>query len=399
MINNTKKIGYRAFLILAIMLLTLMLVTDCNKQNRHGGKPFTPNPVILDKQEVKILATGDEAPAFALPDINGKLISLQDFADVKVLVVAFICNHCPTAQAYEDRLIKFTEDYKPRDVAVVAINPTSPHALLPEECGYSDMDDSFDNMKIRAKAKGYNFPYLYDGDDQAVSIQYGPQATPHFFVFDDQRKLRYSGRMDGIERPGTANGEDLRLAVDQVLDGEEVTKSRTKSFGCSIKWSWKSDWTEKINQQWQERPVNLEKIDFAGVDTLMDNNSEKLRLLNIWASWCTPCVIELPELVMLQRNYGGRDFEFITLSTDKPDKFDETLKVLKEKHLPVQNFIISVDDTYQLIEAIDPEWSGALPYTLLIEPGGKVVYKSQGIVDLLELKRAIVEHPMMGRYF
>jgi len=143
----------------------------------------------------------------------------------------------------------------------------------------------------------------------------------------------------------------------------------------------------------------LNKIDFAGVDTLVDNNSEKLRLLNIWASWCTPCVIELPELVMLQRNYGGRDFEFITLSTDKPDKFDETLKVLKEKHLPVQNFIISVDDTYQLIEAIDPEWSGALPYTLLIEPGGKVVYKSQGIVDLLELKRAIVEHPMMGRYF
>ncbi|MFP4548813.1 MAG: redoxin family protein [Fidelibacterota bacterium] len=394
-----KNITYSTFLTVTLIFLTAIIMMDCNKHNIDDKEAFTPDPVILEKQEVKMLETGDNAPVFSLPDIHGKTVSIDDFDDAKILVVAFICNHCPTAQAYEDRLIAFTEEYKEKNVAVVAINPTSPYALLPEECGYSDLDDKFENMKIRAETKGYNFPYLYDGDNQAISIQYGPQATPHFFVFDDQRKLRYSGRMDGTERPGTANGEDLRLAVDQVLAGEEVTNPRTKSFGCSIKWSWKSDWTEKMNKEWQERPVTLKKTNIAGIDTLLTNTSNKLRLINIWASWCSPCVIELPELVLLQRYYGGRAFEFITLSTDKPDKFDETLKLLKEKHLPVRNFIYSGADTDQFIETIDPEWSGALPFTLLIEPGGKIVYKTQGIVHLLELKRAIVKHPMVGRYF
>ena len=114
---------------------------------------------------------------------------------------------------------------------------------------------------------------------------------------------------------------------------------------------------------------------------------------------CAPCVAEYPDLVELQRWYGARNFEFVSLSADKPEHIDKALNFLKKAHSPVQNYLYDGEDNYKLIEAVDPKWNGALPYTLLVEPGGKVVYSYQGPVDLLELKRAIVEHPLMGRYY
>jgi thiol-disulfide isomerase/thioredoxin len=385
------------YLLLAVIMSQLFF--SCKTERKQSDVGFVPNPVILDERDVFPLQTGDKAPDFRLPDMYGKFVSSDDFKDARVLVVTFICNHCPTAQAYEDRLILFTEEYRNKGVSVVAINPTSMAGLLPEECGYSDLDDSFETMSLRAEFKGYNFPYLYDGDDQAVSISFGPQATPHVMVFDEERKLRYSGRLDAIERPGEANAEDLRLAVDQILEGEEVTNPVTKSFGCSIKWSWKSDWADKVNKEWLSRPVELKKIDNDNIESLLANSSGKLLLINVWATWCAPCIIELPDLALLQRYYGNRAFELITISADQTDKADNVLKMLKDKHLPVQNFLFNSNDKYMLIEAIDPEWSGALPYTLLIEPGGNVIFKHQGILDILALKRVIVEHPLLGRYF
>ncbi|MFD2519735.1 TlpA family protein disulfide reductase [Emticicia soli] len=131
----------------------------------------------------------------------------------------------------------------------------------------------------------------------------------------------------------------------------------------------------------------------------MLNESDKLRLINVWATWCGPCILEYTDFLELQRMYGARDFEFISLSADKPDKKDKALKFLQSKHSGVKNYIFSGDDTYKLIEALDPNWNGALPYTLLVEPGGKVIYSLQGSIESLKLKKMIVEHPKIGRYF
>src|ERR1700748_1718842 len=112
----------------------------------------------------KTLAIGAAAPDFNLPGIDGKTYTLTSFKSAKVLVVVFMCNHCPTSQAYENRVIKLTSDYGPKGVSVVAINPNNPASLRLDELGYSDLGDSFDEMKIRANDAKFNFPYLYDGD-------------------------------------------------------------------------------------------------------------------------------------------------------------------------------------------------------------------------------------------
>ena len=350
--------------------------------------------------EPKTLEIGSKAPDFRLLGVDGKRYTLKNFDKAKVLVVIFSCNHCPTAQAYEERIIALANDYKSRGVELAVISSSNVNALNYWELGWSDIGDSYDEMKIRAAEKKFPYPYLYDGDDQKAALAYGPVATPHSFVFDKDRILKYVGRIDGSEKPGTGKGEDIRNAIDGVLSGAIVKNPVTKVFGCSIKWSWKDEATKKLYKEWSELPVTLEEIDAKGVTELIKNNtSEKVRLINIWASWCGPCILEFPDLVIIDRMYRGRAFEFISISADKLTQKDNVLKFLKKQEASNKNYIFNKDNVYELIEAVDPQWQGALPYTIVIEPGGKVIYRKQDTIDPLSMKKLIVGSSYIGRYF
>jgi peroxiredoxin len=351
-------------------------------------------------QEHKTLAIGSAAPDFELPAVDGKTYTLASFSNSKVLVIVFTCNHCPTAQAYEDRIIQLTADYSGNDVAVVAIMPNDPHSITLSELDYTDLSDSFEEMKIRAKEKQFNFPYLYDGDTQATAKAYGPAVTPHVFIFDEARKLRFQGRIDDVENPAkTPKHFDTRNAIEALIANKEVATPTTKVFGCSTKWKEKSGWIVKAQEEWAKEPVQLNDIDVAGIKNLLKNDSGKLRLINIWATWCGPCITEFPEFITMNRMYRKRDFEFISISADDPAKKEKALQFLKKQQASNANYIFSIDDKYQLIEAVDPNWQGALPYTILVEPGGKIVYARQGIIDPLQMKKTIIEHPLLGRYY
>ncbi|MFY0628490.1 MAG: redoxin domain-containing protein [Reichenbachiella sp.] len=390
-------------------LVIILVLSACSIQEKSSNDEvretetsdafFTANPMDVDEQDVVALKVGQLAPDFNLPGTDGKFWQLSDFKDSKVLVIIFTCNHCPTAQAYEDRMIELTKDYKEKGVQVIAISPNSINGILLNELGYSDLGDSFEDMIVRANDKQYNFPYLYDGDTHEASLKYGPVATPHAYVFDEERKLTYIGRLDKSEKPGTANAEDLRGAIESTLKGEPVAVNTTKTFGCSIKWAWKNEYAKKVNKEWKEKEVTLKDIDVDGLKLLMKNETEGLRLVNLWATWCGPCVIEYPEFVDIHRMFEGRGFEFVSVSADNMESKGKALKFLQKKNSALTNYIFSESDKYALIEAIDPDWDGALPYTALVEPGGKVVYKKMGSIDPFELKKTIVEHPSIGRYY
>jgi thiol-disulfide isomerase/thioredoxin len=335
----------------------------------------------------KTLEIGAQAPDFSLPGVDDKTYHLSDFASSKVLVVVFSCNHCPTAQAYQDRLMDIYNNYSPKGVALVVISPNSSKSLNLWEQGWSDLGDELEDMKIRAGDKGFKFPYLYDGGDQKVSIAYGPVATPHAFVFDRNRKLQYVGCIDPSMENGKA--ETLRSAIDAVLEGKKIDNPVTKVFGCSTKWAWKTAETNKLYKQWSELPVTLESIDADGIKELIANKSENLRLINVWASWCGPCVMEFPDLVIIDRIYRSRNFEFISINADKLSRKDNVLKFLQKNEASNKNYIFNSDNNSALVEAVDPEWSGALPYSLLIEQGGKIIYRIQGPVNTVGVRKLI----------
>ena len=352
-----------------------------------------------EHKEPSTLAIGSAAPDFRLRGVDGKFYSLKDFSKAEVLVIIFSCNHCPTAQAYEQRIIDLDRDYKSKNVKVVMISPNSPKAVSLSELGYTDLGDTYEEMKIRAGERGFSFPYLYDGDEQKTALTYGPVATPHCFVFDKNRLLRYAGRVDSSEKPGTGKGEDIRTAIDAVLSGNAVNPSTTKVFGCSIKWSWKDESVQRIYKQWSELPVAIDEIDVAGIKDLVKNSSTKLRLINFWATWCGPCITEFPDLVVIDRMYRGRPFEFITVSADNPENKADVLGFLKEQQASNKNFIFKNSNVYEMIEAVDPDWQGGLPYTMIIEPGGKIIYKGQNTIDPQQIKKLIVENKFIGRYY
>jgi len=346
---------------------------------------------------VPTLAVGATAPDFDLPGVDGKRYTLASFEDAKVLVLVFTANHCPTAQAYEERIEKLHADFAPRGVAVVLVSPNDPLALRLDEQGYTDLGDTLEEMKLRAKDRGWTMPYLYDGETEAMSRQYGPVATPHVFVFDSARKLRYAGRVDDNENPAKAKTQDARDAIEAVLAGKPVPVATTKTFGCSVKWSDKRASVEEGFEKWAQEPVTLDAVDETAIRTIAKGDAKKLRLVNVWATWCGPCVIEFPDLVSLNRIYRGRDFEVVTINADNPDKRAKALEFLKEQQASMRNVAFDRGDPYALIEAVDPKWPGALPYTLLVAPGGKVIYRSDGQLEMRSVRRAIVG--WLGRYY
>lgn len=173
------------------------------------------------------LKIGGKAPDFRLPGVDGKAYSLSDFKGKKILVVVFMCNHCPYVQAYLERIKAIQSDFGVKSVQVVGINSN-------DEVNYPD--DSFEKMIEMNKSKKLNFPYLRD-EDQSVASAYGAQCTPECFVFDADRKLSYHGRIDdNYKDENTVKTYDLRNAINALIHNQKVTIELTPAIGCSIKW-------------------------------------------------------------------------------------------------------------------------------------------------------------------
>jgi len=336
------------------------------------------------------LAPGSPAPDFKLPGVDGRNYTLRDFRDAKILVVIFTCNHCPTAQAYEGRIRQIVDEYRPRGVAFVAINPNHAESVRFDEMGYTDLDDTFESMKIRAKDRHFNLPYLDDGPTEAVAREYGPAATPHVFIFDLARRLRYQGRIDDSEREDLVKSTDTRNALEALLAGKEPPVTGTKVFGCSIKWADKArsnlEWLEKVRRE----QVTLESADAASLSELRTRRSGRIRVVNVWATWCGPCAAEFDELIETNLRFRHRDFEMVTVAAQYPDEKEKVLGFLQKHHASTRNLIFAENDKYKNIEALDPEWTGALPHTMVIGADGEILYRQTGELDFLTLRRVIV---------
>lgn len=338
-----------------------------------------------------VLPIGSPLPDFKLPGVDGKTYTPADFAAAKLLVVVFTSNHCPTAQAYEGRIKQIVTDYAARGVAVVGINPNSAAAVRFDEMGYTDLGDTFAEMKQRAEHARFNFPYIDDGIEQEVTEKFGALVTPHVFIFDAARKLRFQGRIDNSEREDLAKQHDTRDAIEALLAGREPAVTTTRVFGCSIKWKDKIPDNERWMAKVATEPVKLERADAAALKALRANaGTGKIRLVNVWATWCGPCVSEFDELIEQNLRFRQRGFEMVTLAAQFPDEEAKVLKFLQDKHASTRNLIFGETDKYALIEAFDKEWNGELPYTLLIGTDGKVLYRESGSLDFLALRRAIV---------
>jgi peroxiredoxin len=352
---------------------------------------FAQEPRLTPRANTEhpILPAGSAAPDFELRGVDDKVHRLSDYR-APILVVMFISNHCPTSQLYEGRMKKLVDDYQSKGVDFVAIQPNDPKSVLLSELGYTDVSDSLEEMKIRAKHRHFNFPYLYDGETQSVTEAYGAQATPHVFIFDKERKLRYEGRIDSAQRESLVKVQDARAALDALLAGQPVAVAHTPAFGCSTKWKSKAGGQAQEMKRIEAELVTVEPATAADLKKLRSNPTEKVLLVNFWATWCGPCLTEFPGLETTYRMFRRRNFDLVTVSTNYPDERAGVLKILQQQHASSRNLHFASEDTYALQAAFEAKWDAGVPFTMVIAPGGKVLFQQQGEVDIIALRRIIL---------
>jgi peroxiredoxin len=340
-----------------------------------------------------ILKIGQPAPDFNLPGIDGKTHSLNEYASSRILAIIFTCDHCPVAQMYEKRIKQLTTDYKDKGVAIVAINPNDPKAVHLSEMGYTDVGDSLAEMKIRAQYRHFNFPYLSDGATQSVALKYGPTATPHAFIFDQQRKLRYEGRIDSNPREELATKHEARAAIDALLADRPIRVTDAPAVGCSTKWAYKEAGAQAEVAGQEREPVTVQLASVDQLKTLRQNSGKgKLLLLDFWATWCAPCVAEFPELQKMYRMYRQRAIDIVTVSINAPDEKEMVLKFLNQQHAFNRNLLLNSEDAADAVFVFGSGWTGGVPFTALIGMKGELLYKAQGQVNTLEVKRSILKN-------
>jgi peroxiredoxin len=393
----------RRFLPLVAALATIAVVASAGSAASNPLLDASGNPAGF-----RTLAIGDAAPDFTLPGIDGRDWSLSDFAEADVLMVLFTSNHCPTSHGIEKRLQRLRDDFRADSFALVAINPNHPEGLSLDELGYGEYNDSFEDMKPYAESNGWDFPYLYDGETQKVARAYGCLATPHVFVFDRERRLRYAGRFDDSRfvEDESVKSPDARNAVEALLAGREVPVALTRPHGCSTKWREKSVTNRAVEAAWTQIPVVMERIDADGVKALRANPTNKHRLINVWATWCAPCVEEFPILVSLSRQFDMRDFELVTISLDLPAQQERARAFLQRQGAGLSkrvqpsveregrktnHYLFTGASQDDLAAVLDTEWPGPVPHTILVAPGGEIVWRHNGMVEHAAARAAIVE--------
>jgi peroxiredoxin len=349
-------------------------------------------PLTALAVEHPVLPLGSAAPGFSLPGVDGKIHKLSDYASNKVLAVLFTCDHCPNAQMYEGRVTQLYNDYKDKGVAVVAISPNDPKAIRIDELDSSDVSDTLDEMKIRVAYKHLQYPYLYDGDTEAVSRAYGPQASPHIFIFDQQRKLRYEGAIDDSYRIEFVKRHYALDAINALLADQEVAVKHTGAFGCSTKWSDKEAanvaFMEKLNAQ----PVSIDTVSADTLKALHKNADGNVRLIQFWSTRCSACLEEFAGIQDIYRMYSDRNFELVVVSMNKPDEKPVVTQWLEKAHATSRNLLFDSENTAALQKAFDPKWEARpeIPYTILLDADGNVLYQTDKPVDQLKLRRTIL---------
>src|ERR1700722_478337 len=387
MVNRFSKSGIALTAVPALFIISIAALAQ-----QQVGSGTKAAPLVRPANGHPVLVVGSPAPEFSLPGVDGKVHKLSDFKKSPYLMVLFICDHCPTSQLYEFRMMKLVADYKDKGVAAVAIQPNDPSAIRLSELGYTDVSDSMEEMKIRAAFRHFNFPYLYDGETQSVSNAFGVVATPHVFIFDKERKLRYEGRIDNAQRESLVKTQDARAALDELLAGKPVTVTHTGAFGCSTKWKSKIDSQVAERKMIEGEPVKLDMVSVDELKTLRSNPSSKVTVVTFWSTSSAPSVKAMAGLLETYRMYRRRDFDVVTVAMNRPDQKGAVMKVLQEQHAASRNVQVSSTDVVALETAFDARWDPAAPFKRAIAPGGRVIYEQQGDLDVIAVRRAVLSN-------
>jgi len=361
-------------------------------------------------------AIGGAAPDFTLKDLDNKTHSLKDHRG-QTAVIVFISTECPFSNAYTDRLRAIAGDYASKNVALIGIN--------------SNPAESPAQIREHARENKLDFAILKDEGSRTADA-YGATRTPEVFVVDAAGVLRYSGRIDNSKDTARVNRNDLREALDEMIAGKPVSVAKTKSFGCPIKMLRKNNAVSGGEQPGveetsftrsndplrfassfvpQKKPAaktavtkkpaaktaaakkpaakaapTVALLKPADFNKFKHAANGKVLVINFWATWCGPCVVEFPEFVALDKQYRDQGVKIVGISADDiPDIKPKVIPFVKQQKAMFDILVQDTEDPQEMIDVVHKDWQGILPATFVYDKQGNLIYKRFGIIDRDEL--------------
>ena len=380
------------YLILAVFaaVSTLAVAQTTPTPDRAAAAAERERIAMQTNLEHPLMPIGTPAPDFALKGTDDKIHTLAEFSKGKVLVVMFESVHCPVSENYEGRMRALYDTYHAKGVEFVAINPNNPKAVRLDELGYTDLTDAPADMKVRVRDRHIPWPYVSDGETQTTAQKFGAVATPHVFIFDEDRKLRYEGRIDDNQNEKLVKVHDAQDAIEALLSGGAVAVPHRPAFGCSTKWLSKSGDVERETARIHAEPVELTPASVADVTALRGNAGDKVTVIHFWSTATPNDQKNFEDLQTTYRMYRGRSYNYVTVNTDTTAKTGKATDFLHSEYASSKNLQLSPADLKAVQAAFGTTWHPNEEFTAVIAPGGKLVYAHKGPVDILEVRHAVL---------
>jgi peroxiredoxin len=327
-----------------------------------------------NKNAITAVAVGRTAPDFTLKDVNGQSYSLNNFRG-RITVVAFISTQCPISNEYNERMRSIAQDYGTEKVAFLGIN--------------SNFTESRAEIKAHAGKNNLIFPILKD-ESNKVADAFGAQRTPEIFVIDAEGTVRYHGRIDDSRDLRRVKRQDLREALNELRAGKTPTLSEGKAFGCLIKRVQNKKEVKASEIKAKNFEPKIGRIKPADYNKYKDTAKGKVLVVNFWATYCGPCVVEFPEFVMIDQKYRDKGVKIVAISADEiADIKPKVIPFIKEQNARFEVLVQETDDPQEMIDVVDKNWQGVLPATYVYDKQGNKILTRYGIIDREQLVGAI----------
>ena len=335
-------------------------------------------------------------PTFSLMGTSGQVYTQADFDDKRILALVFMSNHCKVSQLFQNHINDLSKQFE-KEATILAISPNYEQAILPDELAYSDLGDSFEEMKKRAIRLNYNFPYLYDGEKQHLTRAIGVKITPTVYLYDEKRELFYVGRIGNIDSPDKRETSELYLAIMRALEEKEVAFKRTKVFGTSIKTKGHLMLAEQVRKRYADESIKLTHADDRKLDFYLNHKTQKPKLFYVWQTTDKNVRDNLMKLSFLYKIFRKRGLRLITVCIAEKKEEKEILDQLEKAQLSSTNFLSYGHHVAPLAKIIPSELEKVTPYYRLVGTEGNMLLGKQGEISedklRFEILRALNENP------
>ncbi len=330
-------------------------------------------------------------PSFSLQGVDGKLYTNEDFEQKDLLAVIFLSNHCRVSQIFQSQLVKLSDMFKNERVSIVAVSPNYEQAILPDELAYSDLGDSFLEMKKRAYRKKYNFPYLFDGENQVFTRKIGVKITPTVYLYNKNRELVYVGRIGNHETPNRIESSDLYKSIKLNLVSKEDKFKRTKVFGTSIKFMEDLALAEQVRKRYASETVKTSYADERKLKFYLSHQTRKPKLFYIWQVADKETRNNLITISTLYKIFRKRGLKLVTVCIAENENNENVIELLKQAQLSSTNFIVAGNQISPLTTIIPADIKSVTPFYRLIGSDGQMLRGGKGVISKDSLRLEILD--------